>query len=378
MRKTQILVGMVILGCGLLGFGIKAKKQVQRIPLSPVGSVLGVDIFQAEPRKQEKIVYGFLPYWEVSEFNQGQLGDLTDISYFGITLNDDSTIETGDTYFNTWQTNTTLKKIFNEAKIKGVRTGITVINHSDEQIKKFLTCKECQKKAIYNIIKLVKEANLDDLGINFEMAGNATQEEQRQFSEFVHYMNTNLKKALPNATLTVTMSPQVIYGKRLVEPTKIARTCDRLFLMAYDFHVKNPAGASAIAPMGENKRTSNFTIRKILWELLKTIPPQKIILGIPYYGYVKDEASKSGKTLTYAGLKEKYGALLMQSQWDSQAQTPFIKIENTTVYFENEKSLLEKYKLQEELHLAGVGIWALGYDGQNTELWKLMRNYAEK
>ncbi len=373
MRKTQIIAGIGLTIGILAGLAVNSRTQAQHTPISPVGDVLGIDIFQNSTKNQKQLIYGFLPYWEITEFNQEQLEDLTDISYFGITLKGDGTIETEDSYFNTWQKDTTLAKILNKAKAKGVRTSVTFINHSDDQIKKFLACKECQKNATYDILELVKENNLDDLGINFEMAEDATQEEQEQFTEFIHYLNTNLKKRLPNTTLTITMAPKVIYGKGLIVPTQIARECDRLFLMAYDFHVKNPAGASAIAPMGENKRAPNFTIRKILWELLKTIPPQKIILGVPYYGYVKDEANNSGKTLTYADLKEQYGTVLTQAQWDKQAQTPFIKVENTTIYFENEKSLLEKYKLQKELHLAGIGIWALGYDGHATELWELMK-----
>jgi spore germination protein YaaH len=43
------------------------------------------------------------------------------------------------------------------------------------------------------------------------------------------------------------------------------------------------------------------------------------------------------------------------------------------VYFENERSLRAKYELIKANDLAGVGIWALGYDGGYQELWNLLK-----
>ena len=42
------------------------------------------------------------------------------------------------------------------------------------------------------------------------------------------------------------------------------------------------------------------------------------------------------------------------------------------IYYENETSLGLKYDLVNESGLAGIAIWALGYDGQFPNLWNLL------
>ena len=66
-------------------------------------------------------------------------------------------------------------------------------------------------------------------------------------------------------------------------------------------------------------------------------------------------------------------------KWDTEGKVPYFTYYNSQggvnrqVYFENSDSLKEKYKLAKNEGLAGVGIWALGYDGDRKELWDVLR-----
>jgi len=64
--------------------------------------------------------------------------------------------------------------------------------------------------------------------------------------------------------------------------------------------------------------------------------------------------------------------------WDENAQVPFYSYTSPStgsirqVYYENENSLRIKYQITKNNNLAGIGIWALGYDGDRSELWNLI------
>ncbi len=65
-------------------------------------------------------------------------------------------------------------------------------------------------------------------------------------------------------------------------------------------------------------------------------------------------------------------------KWNEEGKSPYFTYtspetgELRTVYFENKDSLRAKYQLVKDANLAGVGIWALGYDGGYNELWDLL------
>ena len=77
-----------------------------------------------------------------------------------------------------------------------------------------------------------------------------------------------------------------------------------------------------------------------------------------------------------------YAQILDQSQnlqlsWDDVSQTPFYTYfddnnQPRIVHFDNVRSLGIKYDFINSEKLRGVGIWALGYDGQSQDLEQLL------
>ena len=115
-------------------------------------------------------------------------------------------------------------------------------------------------------------------------------------------------------------------------------------------------------------------------------------MGVPYYGYnwvvetdeeyakriEGDDAIGFSKSQAYEDVMETILENNPNIMWDELGQTPFFTyISEETgqireVYYENAQSLAAKYDLINENNLAGVGIWALGYDGGYVELWDLL------
>jgi spore germination protein YaaH len=162
--------------------------------------------------------------------------------------------------------------------------------------------------------------------------------------------------------------------------------------MAYDFHYPNSDRAGPVAPINKVEDYTSYDINQMLKDYLKTIPPNKIILGVPYYGYNWVVESQTPYALripgddyvgysisqTYEDVAETILEINPEILWDESAKVPYFTYVSPTngsyrmVYFENPDSLREKYKLVNSNNLGGVGIWALGYDGGYQELWNLL------
>ena len=115
--------------------------------------------------------------------------------------------------------------------------------------------------------------------------------------------------------------------------------------------------------------------------------PEKLILGIPLYGYEWQTFSEeknsrtiadTGAIATYKRVRELitgrddvvlYFDDLSQSPWLTYNQNGLIK----QIYYEDEKSLLEKIKFVELNNLEGIALWALGYEGDYTEPWAIIK-----
>ncbi|GAJ03490.1 unnamed protein product, partial [marine sediment metagenome] len=119
----------------------------------------------------------------------------------------------------------------------------------------------------------------------------------------------------------------------------------------------------------------------------------KLILGLPYYGYdwpvsgsdryaaaaygppPNDEATPHwySKAVTMAATHDRL--------WDPNSSTPWFNYQDNgfrQVWYDDSLSLSMKYELALEKDLAGVGMWALGYDGDRPELWGALANYLRR
>jgi hypothetical protein len=111
----------------------------------------------------------------------------------------------------------------------------------------------------------------------------------------------------------------------------------------------------------------------------------KLILGLPYYGIewqtINDQA---GATTTSYGESRTYQIAAQNAanygrRWSELYKSPWYAYLNETnwyqCWYDDSLSLSYKYKLVLEKQLAGIGIWALGYDGARPELWGAIEDH---
>ena len=136
---------------------------------------------------------------------------------------------------------------------------------------------------------------------------------------------------------------------------RIGSLCDCLTLMTYDEHYSGGSpGPIAGLPW----------MTQVLDYALRYIPAEKLLLGIPVYGY--DWSNEPTCLVPMRDVPE----LILQTNarplWSDQAVEPYFyywkgRIKHT-VWYENETAAKVRFGFLKSYHLRGIAIWRLGYE----------------
>ena len=145
----------------------------------------------------------------------------------------------------------------------------------------------------------------------------------------------------------------------------IGRVADQVRLMGYDYHWAG-SGPGPIAPIS--------WIRAVLGYAKTQIPANKIILGVPLYGY--DWVDGRGTPVSWLQafqLSELYG---VQPHFDAASQSPWFGYTDQAgrrhvVWFENGPSTRVKFEAAESAGIGGVYVWIYGLE--DTSIWTALR-----
>jgi spore germination protein len=386
----------LVLGCAVL---VAKSKDASGNILSPFAKESSFFSLFRRHEKPKKIIYGYLPYWSLEKIQYLRLDELTHLAYFGAYLGEDGNFEKtalgedGSTVFepgyNNWQDNKELGSLIEKCKQEGVRVALTVIAHTDEKIDNFLDCRECWNTFLNNLVAELNVRGINDVNLNFEYAGETDPKRATEFSELTKFINEQLDSIYGDSFVVVSAFADSAETPRVSSDLdNLGRYADGIFIMGYDFHRPLSDEVGPVSPVAGNKQNLTTTIDAFLAK----VPPNKIILGVPYYGYNWEVESDdpNAKTLRdiegYARAESQSYESVMDTilevdpelKWNEEGKSPYFTYtspdsgELRTVYFENEESLKAKYELIKVKNLAGVGIWALGYDGGYNELWELL------
>lgn len=351
-------------------------------------------------KDKNNIVYGFLPYWTLDKIKYLHLDKLTDIAYFGLSINKDGTFSktTDEGYidpgYNNWKNSEDLDKLIKRAKEQGVRVSLTIISHTDEVSDYFLSCRICWQTFSNSLIKEMDSKGIQDVNLNFEYSDYTNSINADRYTMLVDFVNKELDKKYGNSFVVVSTFADSIIKSRVTNIQDLGKIADGLFIMAYDFHRPDSDNAGPVAPIGGAGTKTEYDIKTMLKDYLQRVVPNKLILGVPYYGYnwvvePGDDYAKRipgndyigySQSQDYENIMETVLNAKPKILWDIVGQVPyFTYISSKTgsrrqVYYENDQSLKIKYTLAKEHNLAGIGIWALGYDGGYQELWNLIQS----
>jgi hypothetical protein len=150
----------------------------------------------------------------------------------------------------------------------------------------------------------------------------------------------------------------------------LAPAVDGFFVMAYDMN--NRSEPSATAPLVGG----GFNDTEALQQFTSVVPASKVILGVPYYGYDWPTTNGSSSARATGGETPLSDAVIGASghptYWDPSTDTAWTSYQVGTqwheTYFDDPTSLAMKAALANSFHIAGLGIWALGMDGNDPAM----------
>ncbi len=254
--------------------------------------------------------------------------------------------------------------MINDALYKGVRPVLTLTpfgkdgQFNNYLIHRMLINERARGNLIANIVDTITEMGFEGVNIDFEFI---LSEDRDNFTQFVGDV-TNAVNEL-GYEVTVDLAPKtsstqsgLLYeGKDYMG---LGNASNRAFVMTYEWgYTYGPA--MAVAPINK--------VRQVLEYAITQIPSEKISMGIPNYGYdfIQPYVRGESKAKTIGNIEAVNIAINNNSiiMFDEISKTPFFSYveDNVTheVWFEDARSIFEKYKLIKEYNLYGFGCWQI-------------------
>ncbi len=278
----------------------------------------------------------------------------------------------------------------------GIKVWGTVSSFIDPSLaEQIVTNEKVQTNVINQLVDWTRAYNLDGISIDFE---KMNPEHKKLFTEFAK----NLKNALPVNQNIVSVAVTVKLENensnnwyQCYDRGGLAEVIDYVAVMTYEGHKRGLQ-----APVAPIDWVESHIIR-----LLKEMPSDKLIMGIPFYGVDfisrvvesdsfdvellwKDDSdyrinfftSYLQKALAYNEYT-KDGKLIQVNYWLDKgswndtlgvSQYSFVDTNNLlhTIYIDDESSLYQKGALAIRYNLAGVGIWREGFG--DDAMWEAL------
>ena len=223
-----------------------------------------------------------------------------------------------------------------------------------------LTDQAVQDSFLNNVEALLGQGGWYGVNVDFEYV---YQFDRGSYNQFLSRLTERMHRL--GRIVVTALAPKRSEGQRglLYEAHDYAahgQTVDYVVLMTYEWgYTYGPP--MAVAPLDQ--------VRQVLDYATRAIPAERILMGVPNYGYdwtlpfAQGTAARSLANDDAAALAGQVGAAI---QFDPAAQSPFFRYYDGEggqheVWFEDARSLRAKYALVKEYGLAGVSFWNLNH-----------------
>jgi spore germination protein YaaH len=343
--------------------------EVHRLPIAaPPTGVRGVPLRPRQPVLSREVL-GYYPYW-VSGYSDLRWDLLSTVAYFCADVNADGSL--GD--LHGWPP----AELISEAHLHGVRVALVATCFSSSSINTLLSTATYRTALVNNLLGQVEGAGADGVNIDFEgVPGSQKQNLTSFFWELADSFHTGIP------TAHVTIATPAVDWQNAFDYSELAFAGEGLMVMGYDYHWSGSGTTGPVAPLqGWGTYNVTWTVDDYLY--WTGYQRDKIILGVPYYGYEWPcNGPEPGSSTTGTGIAKTFRVAepLAQSVgklWDTPSSTPWYRFEVSPWrqgWYDDWQSLGMKYDLVNAEDLAGSGIWALCYDSNRVEMWNALERY---
>lgn len=228
---------------------------------------------------------------------------------------------------------------------------------SSELANAVLANPQIQETLLNNIVQMLQSKNYYGLDIDFEYV---YQEDRVNYNNFLRRAVEKLRPL--GYTVTTALAPKTSgdMAGLLYEAHDYpvhGELADHVILMTYEWgYTFGPP--MAVQPINQVRRVLNYAT--------SVIPSQKILMGMPNYGYdwtLPYTPGTAARTITNVAAVELAGRVGATIQYDTTSQSPFFYYteggRNHVVWFEDARSVQASLRLVNEYNLGGVSYWTI-------------------
>ncbi len=253
------------------------------------------------------------------------------------------------------------KELIGLAFEQGTGPFMTITNMNDDGFSTdlahtILSNQQIQNTLIENILIEAEFKGFTGINIDFEYIAPADKELYNEFirkiAGIMHQNNYLLSTSL--APKTYKDQPGTLYEAH--DYAVHGLYADYVILMTYEWGYSY-GPPMAVAPVNQVERVISYAVSEI--------PSEKILMGIPNYGYdwtlpyVQGTKARSLSNTMARELAREKG---VEIQFDEVAKTPYFNYNDGNehvVWFEDARSLQAKYELVSKYNLGGISFWNL-------------------
>ena len=358
--------------------------------ISPLSSLTTFKFINQLVSSNNKLVYGFVPYWTLAEVELQP--ELTHLAYFGLTIGADGSIITRqdgglEPGYNSLQSDQFLE-LSQQMNHQNKNVEIVLSQFDNDVIVSLLTNENSIQNLITSLDSILLAYPVNGINLDIEYTGQVTDPLRLKMVELVAAINQHLEQKYEHIQLSIDMYASAASKRQIWDVDKIEPYVDYIVVMAYDFHQRSSPQAGPVAPLFGGNEYWDSDINQHLADFVQFVPKEKLLLGVPFYGYEWQTTSRepqahtfpeTGSTASFKRVKEimtNGKALLVEDGWNEEALSPYLSyIEDNeifVIYYENSRSLSYKLDYVNQLNLGGISIWALGYEDSSRELWDVI------
>jgi spore germination protein YaaH len=335
------------------------------------------DSLLSGPLAKNVTVFGWHPYWMGNAYESYRFNLLSYLAWFSYNIDPKTGNCDNPDLISAWKN----AAVVPLAHAKGCKVLLTITSHTKEGNALFLKSLESQQNLIQQLIPLLAEKEADGVDVNFENVPNGL---ARNMTLFLKNLSQQLKKY----KYTLTVDLPIIDFNHIYELDQLQNDVDLFIVTGYDYFNGQSRTDGPVAPL--DGPWGSYNIKQSVDLYLQTgISKKQLLLGLPYYGAVWAGKQKQGTHgqldtnlnfvghMTYRALKGKYckdevflDPLSYSKYYWAQPFPDSNYYEKC--WFDDSLTLSQKFGWVIKEEMAGVGIWALGYDNGYPELWGMI------
>ncbi|MBK6953142.1 MAG: hypothetical protein IPH24_14185 [Crocinitomicaceae bacterium] len=318
-----------------------------------------------------KVVYGWHPYWVGSAYNNYDWSLLTHFSFFSYEVNpaNGNALST-----HGWATSTAV----DAALASGVKVTLCVTLFGGSDLTTFLTNSTSKQTLITNLINMVQSRGAHGVNIDFE---GLPASQTTNFANFMVDLSNQMHLAIPGSEVSTVL--YAVDWSNVFDFATMEPEVDHYIVMGYAYYYQGSGTTGPCDPLYHFGSTYNYTLSKTTTDYIEDgCPRSKLVMGLPYYGYEWPTSSLAiPSSTTGSGVARTYDYVMTNSSgnysaanhtWDANSYTDiytFNSSGNKECFITLEDGFRKRLQHINTSGIAGIGIWALGYDDGYTELW---------